>query len=85
MRTTLKVKKWFADKEQDKASRYNVFFQVAERNEDGTIKCEDGFVSLVAEILAESEKAVKAHICSGDVVGSIKGWTTWIPKSVISE
>lgn len=85
MRTVLRIKEWFEEKEQNKASAYNIYFQIADRNEDGSIKREDGFVSLVCEILAESEKAVKVHIESGDVVGSAKGWTTWVPKSVVAE
>ena len=84
MLKAIKVKEWFEAKEQEKAKKYNIYFQIAERNENGTIKSENGYVSVVGEILAETEKAVKCHIESGDVVGSYKGWTTWIPKSVIA-
>ena len=38
----------------------------------------------VHEVLKETEKAVHVVLSTGDVVGSIKGWKTWITKSVIA-
>lgn len=38
----------------------------------------------VQEVLKETEKAVQVVLSTGNVVGSIKGWRTWIPKSVIA-
>lgn len=84
--TELKVKEWFIDKEQDKASSFNIYFQYARRTE-GNVRTplrEDGCVYVsIEEELGESEKAVHVKIASGDVVGSGKGWKVWIPKSVI--
>lgn len=77
----IRVKEWFINKEQNKATRYNIFFDHA-RNEDGTIKVESGFVTVFVEIVAETEKAIKVDLMTGSVVGSCKGWQTWIPKSV---
>ena len=83
-RTTLRIKEWFVDKEADKAARYNMFFEYFKRNENGTRIVENGYIELICEKLAESEKAVKVTIQTGDVVGSTKGWTTWVPKSQIA-
>lgn len=77
----IKVKEWFVNKAQNEATRYNIFFD-HERNEDGTIKVENGFVTVFGEIVAETEKAIKVELMTGSVVGSGKGWQTWIPKSV---
>lgn len=33
----------------------------------------------------ETEKAVYVNLSTGDTLGSIAGWKTWIPKSVIME
>lgn len=35
------------------------------------------------EVLSESEKAIQVILGTGDIVGSYKGWKTWLPKSVI--
>lgn len=84
-RSTLKIKEWFLNKEQDKASTYNMFFNIESRNENGEITTdENGFVSVVAEIISESEKAIKIKIETGANLGSTKGWTTWIPKSLMA-
>lgn len=81
----LAVKEWFIDKEQDKAQRYNVFMDFV-RNEDGTVKVADGYVfAKIEEVIKESEKAIQVKISSGDVLGSYKGWTCWIPKSLIKK
>lgn len=80
----IKVKEWFFDKTHNVAKTYNTFIDF-ERNSDGMINVVDGFVTLYArEILAESDKAIKVCLESGAVVGSCKGWTTWIPKSVMA-
>lgn len=78
----ISVKEWFFNKEQDKAEKYNTFFDF-ERNEDETIKGENGYVfAEVEEIITETEKAIQVRIATGGVVGSYKGWTCWIPKSL---
>lgn len=79
----LAVKEWFFNKEQDKATHYNVFMDF-ERNENSTIKVADGYVfAKIEEVIKETEKAIQVKISSGDVIGSYKGWTCWIPKSLI--
>lgn len=79
----IKVKKWFYEKTDAIAKTYNVYIDF-ERNDDGVIKVVNDTVTLYTrEIIAESEKTVKVCLESGTVVGSVKGWTTWIPKSVI--
>ena len=86
MRKEFKVKEWFIDKEQDKASRYNIFIDYARRTDDVCRQPvrEDGCVYVLAdEILGESEKALHITLASGEVLGSTKGWTLWIPKSVV--
>ena len=81
---TMYIKEWFYEKEEEKAMWYNTFIDTPERNEDGTVKVVDGYVlTVVEEILQESEKAIKVRFSTGSVVGSYKGWTTWIPKSVV--
>lgn len=82
--TRLRIKEWFYEKTQDTATRYNTFIDT-DRDENGYTKVEDGFVTVFAlEILAESEKAMQVLLGTGSVVGSVKGWRTWIPKSVIA-
>ena len=82
--TTMKVKKWVIDKAQMTATRYNTFIDM-ERGEDGTPRVEDGYVTVIVEKqLSETEKAVNVVLSTGKVLGSVKGWTLWIPKSQIA-
>jgi len=82
----IKIKEWFYDKTQAIARGYNVYIDVESRGEFGEVKAdENGYITvLVDEVIAESEKAVQVKLASGGVVGSYKGWKTWIPKSVIA-
>lgn len=81
---TLKVKEWFLNKTQEAATRYNTFIDF-ERNEDDTILIVDGYATVfVEEKLAETEKAIQVVLHTGDVLGSYKGWKTWVPKSVVA-
>ncbi len=82
----VKVRDWFIDKTQVTAKRYNTFIDVYSRNEEGVIIAEDGYYTVkIIEVLTESEKAIQVVLGTGDIVGSYKGWKTWIPKSVIKE
>lgn len=81
---TLKVKEWVIDKAQQTARSYNCWIDY-ERTEDGTAKREDGCIIVyVDEMISESEKAIQVRLRTGDVVGSVKGWKLWIPKSQIA-
>lgn len=82
----IKIKDWFLDKTQDTARRYNTWIDVFSRDEETGMELSiDGYKSVrVQEVLKETEKAVQVVLSTGDVVGSIKGWRTWIPKSVIA-
>lgn len=80
----IRIKRWFADKEQRKAGHFNTYIDL-KRNEDGTIEEVDGYVTAyIEEQLAESEKAIKVRLASGAVLGSYNGWELWVPKSVIA-
>ena len=80
----VKVRDWFIDKTQITAKKYNTFIDVYSRNEDGVIISEDGYYMVkIMEVLSESEKAIQVVLGTGDIVGSYKGWKTWLPKSVI--
>ena len=80
----LKVKEWFLNKTQETATRYNTCIDF-ERNEDDTVLVVDGYATVyVEEKLAETEKAVQVKLHTGNVLGSYKGWTVWVPKSVIA-
>lgn len=71
---------------EETANRYNTFIDVEEDSRvDGVITVdENGYIGLVVrEVLRETEKAVQVVFETGSVVGSGKGWKTWIPKSVI--
>lgn len=84
--TEMKIKKWFIEKQKMTAQRYDIYFTFTRRTDDVTnqpVVEDDCYFLEIEEILAESEKAIRVKISSGDVVGSFKGWTTWIPKSVI--
>lgn len=86
-RKAMKIKEWFYRKTCAVAKTYNYFIDVTDnsRDETGTITAdENGFVEVIATITAESEKAIKARLETGAVVGYCKGWETWIPKSVIA-
>lgn len=80
----IKVKEWFVNKEQGKASRYSIYFEYSRRTND--IKeipvVEDGCVFLKAQVLRETEKAVQVEIENGGYGNSNKDWKCWIPKSV---
>lgn len=84
--TIIKIKDWFLDKTQDTARRYNTWIDVFSRDEETGMEISiDGYKSVrVQEVLKETEKAVQVVLSTGDVVGSIKGWKIWIPKSVIA-
>ena len=46
---------------------------------------ERGYFTVQADmIFSETEKAVKVLLATGTTVGSGKGWTCWIPKSLIA-
>ena len=82
-RFEIKIKEWFYDKTAGVAKSYNTFIDFA-RTEDGMRKVENGYMAVVVEeVIAESDKAIQVRLASGAVVGSCKGWKTWIPKSVI--
>lgn len=84
----IKVKEWVINKAQETARRYNVFIDYTRRTEDVECKplVEDDCVFVkVEEVLKETEKAIQVRLSSGEVVGSYKGWTLWIPKSQIVE
>lgn len=79
----MKIKKWFMNKVEAESSRYSCYIDYA-RNEDGLYDEEDDcYFPYVEEILQETEKALKIRFSTGLVVGSYKGWTTWVPKSVV--
>ena len=81
----VRVKEWFLDKQQDIARGYNCFIDTPERNEFGMAVVEDGFVQVWVDfVLGETEKAVHVVLATGEVVGSVKGWKCWIPKSCIA-
>lgn len=81
----LRVKDWFINKAQETASRYNTYIDTTSRDENGKITAdENGYIVVVGEVEAESEKALKVRLSTGEVLGSCKGWSTWIPKSVIA-
>lgn len=81
---TLKVKEWIIDREQRTASAYNMFIDF-ERDSEGYRKVENGYLTVtVEETLAETAKAIRVRLATGSVVGSVKGWTLWIPKSQIA-
>lgn len=82
----LKVKEWFIDKMEIIAREYNCFIDVTDNSRvDGAITAdENGCVEvIVEEKLNESEKAILVRLATGSIVGSVKGWKCWIPKSVI--
>ena len=83
----MKVKAWVIDKAQRTAENYNVFIDYTRRNDDIMKERteEDGYIFVrVEEEISETEKAVQVRLGSGDVVGSVKGWKLWIPKSQIA-
>ena len=83
-RKMIEVKEWFIDKAQDMARRYNTYIDVYNRDENGTVEAKDGYLTVqVLEVLKETEKAIQAVLSTGEIVGSVKGWKTWIPKSLI--
>lgn len=79
----IRIKQWFEEKVQREAKHHNVWLDL--KNDENGIEVIDGYVTAyVDEVLAESEKAIKVRLYSGSVVGSVHGWVTWIPKSVIA-
>lgn len=83
----LAVKEWVIDKAQDIARNYNIFIDYTRRTNDNynMALVDNGYVYVkVEEKLDETEKAIKVRLGSGEVVGSYKGWTLWIPKSQIA-
>lgn len=80
----LKVKEWVIDKAQQTATFYNCHIDY-KRNENGFCLVTDGYMTVyVEEIIAETEKAIHVRLATGAVIGSVKGWKVWIPKSQIA-
>ena len=84
-RKQLKIKEWIIDREQSKATRYNVFMDFERDDVTGIRKVADGFLTVTVTVLSETDKAIRINIESGLVVGSSDGWNTWVPKSQIEE
>ena len=82
----IKVKEWFIKKTEQTSKRYDTWIDVYSRDENEKVTAdENGYITVLAEkVIAESEKAVQLVLHTGDIVGSGKGWKTWIPKSVIA-
>ena len=80
----IKVKEWKYMQEQNKASRYDIYFAISRRTDDIARKpiVEDGCIYLEASVLKETEKAYQVEIENGCFGNSTKPWTCWIPKSV---
>lgn len=77
------VKRWIADKAQEEAKRYNLFFNVEYANgyyadtENDTVTFSD------VEILKETEKAIQVSIACGNADGKVGTYKAWMPKSQI--
>ena len=82
--TEIKVKAWVIDKAEAEAKRYNTWIDIYSRDEDGTKIAIDGYYTVRGEIIKETEKAINVRLSTGDIVGSKKGWTIWMPKSQIA-
>lgn len=82
----MKIKTWIIDKIQHEASKYNTYLDIAKRTNDIAHQplIEDGcYFMKISETLEETEKAIKLKFSSGEIDGSYKGWTAWVPKSQI--
>ena len=83
----LKVKSWFIEKAKMEALRYNIIIDTNINREFGEELKEDAngcYTVYIEEELKETEKAIQVKLATGHIDGSTKGWTTWIPKSVIA-
>ena len=80
-RITIKVKEWLYDREASKASSYNTYFNVVERDAEkgDSIKVENGFIKAFVTVEAETEKAIKV---SFDTIEG-RNWSAWLPKSQV--
>ena len=84
----LRIKEWFYYKTSEVAEGYNTFIDVTEYSRvDGVLTADkNGYIEvIVREVLNETEKAIQVILDSGSVVGNVKCWKTWIPKSVIAK
>lgn len=82
----LKLKSWFVEKIQMEAFRYNITIDKNINRKYGEELKEDEngcYTVYVEETLKETEKAMQVKLSTGHIDGSTKGWTTWVPKSVI--
>lgn len=78
----IKVKEWFFDKVNDACKNYNCILS-GEYEEVNGITMMDHTKLRVDEVLFETEKAYKVIVEAETFRGHYKGWTTWVPKSVI--
>lgn len=79
-RCTITVKEWFFNKVNMESKRYGLL--LIGEYKDGVLDCTK---LRVEQILAETEKAFKVMLDAETFRGNWKGFTTWIPKSVIEE
>lgn len=79
-RSTITVKEWFFNKMDEESKRYGLL--LLGEYKDGML---DHTKLRVEQILGETEKAFKVMLDAETYRGNWKGFTTWIPKSVIEE
>ena len=80
----IRVKEWLYEKTQQDARSHHAWIEILERTDDSleTVKVEDGYIKIAAEVLKETEKAVNVKISCDGTLGA--NWTyAWLPKSQI--
>lgn len=77
------VPEWFFDKVNDACKNYGCMLS-GEYTEQGGITMLDHTKLRVDEMICESEKAYKVRVEAETRGGEYKGWTTWVPKSVVT-
>ena len=82
MTRMINIPAWFYYKLRETSDRYHCYIDVYNRGENGSIPSDVVMVQ-AQEVLKETEKAIQVKLITGGVDGSYKGWTTWIPKSLI--
>ncbi len=73
----IEIKEWLYNKTKAEAKLHHLWVDKESAETEGYIGC-------LANIIAETEKAIKVNLHTGFITGtSVKGWNCWLPKSQI--
>lgn len=81
MRGKVEIKEWLFDRISAEAKSSDVWLTCVRDDKDMIDRSNGKVTVFFDELHGESAKALHVRLASGDVCGSYRGWTVWLPKS----